>query len=76
MFCIENSYRFQIPFPDKAEPVEQQIFSRYRQSIVLRLRLITQLRAQGKLDTQTVTQEIQILQAQLQQTRQELGLVG
>lgn len=83
MFCIENSYRFQIPFPetghesaDTGESLEKQIFSRYLQSVVLRLNVIIQLKSQGKLQPEQAQQEIQLLRSQLQQTQQELGLVG
>lgn len=85
MFCIENSYRFPIVFPEQGSepdstfaglPVEHQILSRYMSSVVHRLQLITQLKAQGKLDPEGLRQEIQVLRAQLLQTRQELGIVG
>lgn len=85
MFCIENSYRFPIVFPDQgidphssfaSLPVEYQIFSRYMRSVAQRLQLIIRLQTQGKLDAQTVKQEIQVLRAQLRQTRHELGITG
>lgn len=84
MICIEDSYRFQIPFPERMPElipipqqasVESRIVERYVKSIDLRLGLLTQLRGEGKLTSEEVQEEIQLLRTQLRRTLKDLGII-
>ncbi len=84
MICIEDSYRFQVPFPERMPElipipqqasVESRIVERYAKSIRLRLGLLTHLRGEGKLTPEQVHEEFQLLRTQFRQTLKDLGII-
>ncbi|NJK61541.1 MAG: hypothetical protein HC921_01610 [Synechococcaceae cyanobacterium SM2_3_1] len=84
MIYIDYSYRFQIPFPERAPEllsrppqatVESRIMEQYVKSIDLRLGLLTHLRNEGKLTIEEVKEELQLLRHQGLQTLKDLGII-
>jgi hypothetical protein len=83
MLLTNNSHPVQISFPTpevmrdphpKCLLVEEEIFSQYKRSIEQRLKLVVNLREQGKLTFQQASAETQLLHSQLLQTQKDLGI--